>query len=200
MAWKSYALGLCNADMAAQSSAEIISEQLGECTADTSNDKLNYTYGGVTYTVQYKAGTGSGSYQAVLSLNDETGEFVVAVADGSYGGAYTNFFIIAAILRLELDTGVELYPMYGQGSNLSVTFNITGDHNGTELNTTNRLVLVPALTGPWYPNSTSLTKYMWRRIAGMYSSNTNNVVKAGQTIELAGQQFLCVACGLFAKL
>lgn len=197
MAWKCYALGVSSVGSAASAAATIISEQFG-VSCSTSNGAFRYKYNGVSYIVGYKYG-GSTDVNFVLCLNAETGEFVLAPSVDSYEGTNASYFISSAILRVETADGVAMSYMTFPDFPLSTLFNITGD-NSTYINTTNRITLYPAVVGPKYPYTLDAGKQMYCPFVDMFASNTNSVIKAGQTIEVDGQQFLCVSCGLFAKL
>ena len=192
MAWKSYALGKVNLATASTAAAEIITEKLGNCVVDTSARTYTYTYGGKTYTGATTSPYPSNTYDYLLCLNDATGEFVVSVATASLTGNTGCYYIAASMLRVKVDKNTEeLSPNDLLNMGYEKCINILFSVNSTAFTT-----LVPAMTVRYYSSNEN---HYFRPIVDMFVTASSSVVP-GQTIEVDGQQFMCVATCLYAKL
>ena len=192
MSWKSYALGKVNLATASTAAAEIITEKLGSCVVDTSAKKYTYTYGGKTYTGSTTSAQSSNTYNYIICLNDETGEFVMSVANNAATGNTCNYYVSASMLRVKVDKNTEeLAPNGLLNMTYGDCFNVV-----FATNSTSSMTLVPATTVNYYSDN---TKYYFKPIVDMFSASFTNVTP-GQTIEVDGQQFMCVAACLYAKL
>lgn len=192
MAWKSFHVGTnVHPNTAAASAAPIITEQLGTCSY--ASEKLTYTYGGTSYSVQVKSGNSSHKATYILLVNTDTGEFFISASLTSSDSFTFYNYIASAILLVQVEADNVLVPVTSFAGNYNGLFNVSGSHAST--NTTNRISLYPAVTSTEFGETNK-----FRPAPSLYASYMNFAITAGQTIEVDGQQFLCVACSLFAKL
>lgn len=197
MAWKSYALGSGSIDHLARC-AEIITEELGTCTYNSSSRKLSYTYDGVTYEVGCVAGDIN---HQILFLNDKTGEFILSYSGNNYLTSSTtiNNVLICAILLVERADGTKvLAPMVSYADTKpSRYFSIPALDEGS--NATTDIVLVPMVTNGKYNNLNYPYPDNFRPVINMFTGAIRGI-NVGTTIQVAGQNFLCVAPTMFEKL
>lgn len=194
MPWKTFHLGNnVHANTAAETAAPIITEHLGECSYASEN--LTYVYGGQTYSVQVKSGNSSQLNTYILALNTDTGEFFVSTSLTSSSSFSFYNYIASAILLVQVGADNVLVPVTSFAGNYNGLFNVSGSYTGTGINTTNRISLYPAVTSTEFGETNK-----FRPVPSLYTTYMNFAITAGQTIEVDGQQFLCVACSLFAKL
>lgn len=195
MAWKSFALGEVVLSDCITAAAEIITDEIGNCVANTSAKTLTLTFGGNTYTVNVSNDNNTQLMKTGLFLNDETGEFVISYLTGKYGSNPARHALIyAALLRVLMDDGsVELVPVENPAYNIDYIFGI---NNPSYFGKTNSVVLRPLITYYFYSNT---EKYNHKLIVDMFTVN-NNTIAIGSTIRVDGQDFLCVGQYMFAKL
>ena len=197
MAWKAYALGSGSIDHLARC-AEIITEELGACTYNASGPNFSYTYDGVTHTVNCQAGKMASQ---ILFLNDETGEFILSFSDVTSINKSTNIddFLICAVLLLEKADGTTgLAPLVNYADTKPGRyFSIPALDEGSNWKT--NIVLVPMLTNGKYSNAADMNNVNFRPVVNMFTGAISGI-SVGTTIQVAGQNFLCVAPTMFEKL
>lgn len=200
MAWTAYALGAETPKNIISVAADIISEKLGEFVYDSSANTCTYTFKGVTYTIQATNSTTSSSSQYVLSLNADTGEFCIGCKDALGSGADAKRYISAAIFLLQTESGTEvLAPVDVNISTSQKLYEMfTGSYASTAsaTNYSTHFVMMPVCTNYFYSSNVG---YRYKLVVNMFTTNGASVA-AGTTIQVGGQNFLCVAPTLFEKL
>lgn len=190
MAWEVHALGNLTRTAAYEAAAEIITQELGDCTF-TSSTKWSYTFGGETYSLTLYAGTTA--YDAYLFINKETGEFVLSNTNTQNASSMSDT-MYAAILLLQMDAEtVKLVPTGTPLNNAPDVFAISN----SSANTTPVLSLRPAFTGKSY--NTAVANCAYRPVVNMFEYLGYNIT-AGTYVQVDGQTFLCVAQRLFVKV
>lgn len=201
MAWKSYSLGSLPWADVVTATAEKLTEIFGSCVADTSAYKVTLSYGGNDYVVEFEYSSNMTSYNTILFVNDETGAFIVSAPKTESANSTTKYetYIYCALLEIQTESNkTELVPCtgatryYGRVFGLIHNSGVSGDYNRTDF-----ISLVPLTTGGWY--NTAVARSLFRPIVGLFNSNVSHI-PVGTTIEVAEQRFICVSCGLFAKL
>lgn len=199
MGWKCYANASMPMAQVRTYTAEKLSEIFGSCVAISSGVTLSY--GGNDYYVEISCSTNRTNYVNMLFVNDETGEFIVAWQKTGLtdSDSKRDQFIYGALLKIQTEENkTELIPCVGGETYYARVFGmeynsgVSGDYNETSF-----VTLTPLATGGRYNSTVSHSNF--RPIVGMFTSNVSNI-PVGATIEVAGQQFLCVSCGMFAKL
>lgn len=202
MAWKSFALGKITMATALPMLVDILNENISGCAAELStaaSDAIDYTYGGTTQTVSARTSSSTSSYDYFVFLNDSTGAFLLSVSTTtSYLNKATTAHISCMVAELESEDGqTELMCLNGFSQAYNQVFTLPAAHDPETTNRTNFITLVPLATMVYY--NTSDTRCAHRPVAGLFGSSAG-AIPAGTTIEVAGQRFLCVAVGMFAKL
>ena len=201
MAWKSYSLGYLPWADVVTATAEKLTEIFGYCVADTSAYNVTLSYGGNDYVVGFKYLTSLNSYNTILFVNDETGAFIVSAPKTESANSTTKYenYIYCALLEIQTESNkTELVVCTGATANYGRVFGLiynagaSGDYNNTDF-----ISLVPLTTGGKY--NTAVTRSLFRPVVGLFNSNVSHI-PVGAVIEVAGQRFICVSCGLFAKL
>lgn len=200
MAWKTYALGEVLASDALTETASILGELFDDCVADTTAYTLTLTVSGNSYTVIFNAKSTVSKYNTGLFVNDATGAFLISAMKTAYpnttGKTYEN--IMSSLLEIQTgDEQTTLVPIANYNVNYGTAFSIPYSASSSGSNNTNFVTLVPLVTQMNY--NANVANSLYRPVVGLFASNVGNIA-VGTTIEVAGQQFLCVAVGLFAKL
>ena len=202
MAWKSYALGSVSSDNALPVVAEILNEIFDSCVADTTKQNITLTYNGVSYVVPSTYNYSTYAYERTLFVNDETGAFLMSrtrtMNPIGQRGVYE--YMSCALLEIQTEENkTELVPIpaasYEKG--YYEVFAIPYASGTSSSNSTTFVSLTPVVTQSLY--NTSVENSLYRPVVGLFASNVNNIA-VGMIIEVAGQRFICVAVGLFAKL
>lgn len=193
MGWKCFQVcANAHPNTAGANAAPIITEYLGDCTY--ANEKLTYTYGGTTYSVNVKSGNSSQMAEYILSLNTDTGEFFISATAPYFKSNAFYDYIASAIFLVQTDANSKvLVPVTSFAGNYSGVVNVLGAVSSP--NTKKSITLYPAITCTEYADDVK-----FKPMVNYYVTYLHLGIKAGQTVELDGQRFLCVACSLFTKL
>ena len=198
MAWEIHSLGTNSLSELYAGAAEIITEKLGNCVYDSSSNRFTYDYGGQTYYVP--AYSSSTKYDDMLFLNTDTGEFCLSFATTASAASNLGGFVHAGIFRLQVDEETtELAPI-GKTSFSKQVYMIFSIGYPQSENTSNFLTLVPVVTLYQYTDEYNpVSRHQYKIVVNMFTSCVKHIA-VGATIQVAGQDFICIAPALFVKM